>query len=112
MQVIADLQLHSRFSRAVSPQMTLPNIAMWAKRKGIELVAAGDWTLPIWFREIERDLEELGNGLLTLKSQKNPLFLLATEVSSIYSQGGKVRRIHTLIWVPTIESARKISQEM
>ena len=38
--------------------------------------------------------------------------MLATEVSSIYSQGGKVRRVHTLIWVPTIESARKISQEM
>ena len=112
MQVIADLQLHSRFSRAVSPQMTLPNIAMWAKRKGIGLVATGDWTHPIWFREIERDLEELGNGLLALKSQKTPLFLLATEVSCIYSQGGKVRRIHTLIWVPTLESARKISQEM
>lgn len=113
MQIIADLQLHSRFSRAVSPQMTLPNIALWARRKGIGLVATGDWTHPIWFREIERDLEELGNGLLRLKTgETSPLFLLATEVSSIYSQGGKLRRVHTLIWVPTIESARKISQEM
>ncbi len=112
MHVIADLQLHSRFSRAVSPQMTLPNIAAWAARKGIGLVATGDWTHPIWFREIESQLEEKGNGLLSLKTQNDPKFLLATEVSSIYSQGGKVRRVHTLIWVPTLESARKISQEM
>ena len=150
MQVIADLQLHSRFSRAVSPAMTIPNIAAWGRRKGIGLVATGDWTHPVWFREIERDLEEMGNGLLKLKEtvedggstvvvedrklmmeksdlsstvhpqqlssmlphQSSPFFLLATEVSSIYSQGGKVRRVHTLIWVPTIESARKISQEM
>ncbi len=117
MHVIADLQLHSRFSRAVSPQMTLPNIAAWAARKGIDLVATGDWMHPIWFREIESQLEEQGNGLLTLKSEaqstkSETFFLLATEVSSIYSQGGKVRRVHTLVWVPTIESARKISQEM
>lgn len=150
MQVIADLQLHSRFSRAVSREMTLPNIALWAKRKGIGLVATGDWTHPMWFREIERDLEETGNGLLKLKKTtvdarssridvesrsskdtstlasnlklqihassvdhlSSPLFLLATEVSCIYKQGVKVRRIHTLIWVPSIDSARKISSEM
>ncbi len=117
--IIADLQLHSRFSRAVSPAMTIPNIAMWARRKGIGLVATGDWTHPMWFREIERDLEEIGNGLLKIRAQNaepndqpNPLFLLATEVSCIYSQNGKGRRVHTLLWVPTISSARKISQEM
>ncbi len=114
--IIADLQLHSRFSRAVSPAMTIPNIAMWARRKGIGLVATGDWTHPMWFREIERDLEERGNGLLHLRSgaehNLDPLFLLATEVSCIYSQNGKGRRVHTLIWVPSISSARKISQEM
>lgn len=111
MQVIADLQLHSRFSRAVSPQMTLSNIASWAKRKGIGLVATGDWTHPIWFREIEANLIELGNGLLKLKNE-DTLFLLATEVSCIYSQGGKGRRVHTLIWVPSLDAARKINQEM
>lgn len=113
-EIIADLQLHSRFSRAVSPAMTIPNIALWAKRKGIGLVATGDWTHPQWFREIERDLEETGNGLLRLKGDKGgmPLFLLATEVSCIYSQGGKVRRVHTLLWVPSIDAARKISVEM
>lgn len=144
MKIIADLQLHSRFSRAVSKHMTIPNIAMWAYRKGIGLVATGDWTHPQWFREIERDLEEAGSGLLQLKHDvvermvaessheysievaaktgrtkfssadvsQLPRFLLATEVSCMYSQNGKGRRVHTLIWVPSIESARKIGQEM
>ena len=144
MEIIADLQLHSRFSRAVSPAMTIQNIAMWAKRKGIGLVATGDWTHPSWFREIERDLEEMGNGLLQLRRAElpdknldlpagkagpssvsagqnfigsprfsaSPYFLLATEVSSIYKQGGKVRRVHTLIWVPSLDAAAKISREM
>lgn len=123
MHVIADLQLHSRFSRAVSREMTIPAIAAWAARKGIGLVATGDWTHPVWFREIASQLEELGNGLLRLPSRtprpngqtdpkREPYFLLATEVSSMYSQGGRLRRVHTLIWVPTLESARKISQEM
>ncbi len=118
MQIIADLQLHSKYSRAVSPEMTVPNIAAWCARKGIGLIATGDWTHPHWFREIETNLEEIGNGLLRLKkekateSSKNILYLLATEVSSIYKQGGKLRRNHTLIWVPSIESARKINQEM
>ena len=125
--MIADLQLHSRFSRAVSPQMTIPNIALWAARKGIGLVATGDWTHPLWMREIKANLDEMENGLLKLRYTEvalkpgayrgslfaaHPFFLLATEISCIYSQGGKGRRVHTLIWVPTIASADKINQEM
>ena len=131
MEIIADLQLHSKYSRAVSPQMTIPFIAEWAAKKGIGLVATGDWTHPLWFREIQHDLEELGNGLLGLKSEirnpksetnskleiqnskfNNPLFLLATEVSSIYSQGGRSRRVHTLIWVPRLAAAEKINEAL
>lgn len=114
MQVIADLQLHSKFSRAVSKDMVLPEICAWTRRKGMGLVATGDWTHPLWFREIQSQLVEVGNGLLRLKTAetKDPLFLLATEVSCIYSQNGKGRRVHTLIWVPTIASAEKINKEM
>lgn len=123
--IIADLQLHSRFSRAVSKAMTIQNIDLFARKKGIGLVATGDWTHPLWLREIEKDLEEVGNGLLRLKKSEvlesgvnaktatpSPHFMLATEVSSIYKQGGKVRRVHTLIWVPSIASAQKIAKEM
>lgn len=114
MQIIADLQLHSKYSRAVSPDMVLPQICAWTRRKGMGLVATGDWTHPLWFREIQANLEELGTGFLKLKNAApdDPLFLLATEVSCIYSQNGKGRRVHTLIWVPTIASAEKINKEM
>lgn len=120
MIVVADLQLHSRFSRAVSHQMTIPFIAQWARKKGIGLIATGDWTHPLWIREIQANLEELGNGLLRLKTDHglrvtnndSPSFLLATEISSIYSQAGKLRRVHTLVWVPTIASALKIIEAM
>jgi PHP family Zn ribbon phosphoesterase len=64
MKIIADLQLHSKYSRAVSQQMVIPQIWEWAKRKGIGLVATGDWTHPLWMREIKANLEEMGNGLL------------------------------------------------
>ena len=114
MQIIADLQLHSKYSRAVSPEMVLPQICAWARRKGMGLVATGDWTHPLWMREIKANLEELGNGLLKLKTAdvNDPLFLLATEVSCIYTQAGRGRRIHTLIWVPFLDSADKINKEM
>ena len=114
MQIIADLQLHSKYSRAVSPQMELPQICAWTRRKGMGLVATGDWTHPLWMRHIKEHLEELGNGLLKLKTAAptDSLFLLATEVSCIYTQNGKGRRIHTLIWVPSLASADKINKEM
>ncbi len=132
MNIISDLQIHSKYSRAVSPEMVLPKIWEWAKRKGIMLMATGDWTHPLWMREIKANLIEDGSGLLKLKtnpdsinvktddkwnnddktSASGPSFLLATEVSSIYSQGGKVRRIHTLVWSPSIATADKINKEL
>ncbi len=113
MKVVADLQLHSKYSRAVSPQMMIPYIWDWAKRKGIGLIATGDWTHPLWMREIKANLTEDGSGLLKIKDEEGgSLFLLATEVSSIYSQGGKLRRIHNLIWAPSFAAADKITQEL
>jgi PHP family Zn ribbon phosphoesterase len=114
MHIVADLQLHSKFSRAVSKDMILPQICAWTRRKGMGLVATGDWTHPLWMKEIKEQLVEMGNGLLKLKTATptDPVFMLATEVSCIYSHNGKGRRVHTLIWVPTIEAADKINKEM
>ena len=122
MKIITDLQINSKYSRAVSQQMAIPHIWEWSKRKGIGLVATGDWTHPLWMREIKTNLEEMGSGLLKLKSNQTekqwnngdegPYFLLATEISSIYSQGGKLRRIHNLIWSPSIAIAEKINKEL
>lgn len=115
MQVIADLHLHSKYSRAVSQSMTLPVMAQFARQKGLNLLTTGDWTHPLWFREIKQELEEADQGIYKLKSSTNkldPKFILSVEVSSIYSQGGKARRIHSLLFAPSIEVAEKINQEL
>mgnify|MGYP001597637633 CR=1 FL=1 len=64
MQVIADLHIHSKYSRAVSPQMNLEGIAFWADKKGINLVGTGDWTHPLWMNEIKNKLIETSKGIL------------------------------------------------
>ncbi|MDP3998877.1 MAG: endonuclease Q family protein [bacterium] len=120
MKVVADLHLHSKYSRAVSPQMVLPEMAKWAKRKGIDLLGTGDFTHPLWFRELKSQLEQSGEGIYKLKMKpfdsaqggKEPLFLCTTEISSIYSQGGRGRRIHTVIFAPSLETVEKINQEL
>jgi len=123
MEVIADLQIHSRFSMAVSSQMVVPTISSWAKKKGIDLVATGDWTHPVWLRELKANLVEAGEGVYKLKKLASSAykakgqddkvrFLLSTEVSSIYSQGGKTRRIHILIFAPNFEAIEKINREL
>ena len=114
MEVIADLQIHSRFSRAVSPQMTVPVISEWAAKKGIGLVATGDWTHPIWLRELQATLEEAGDGIYKAKDslEDSPRFLLSTEISSIYSKGGKGRRVHTLVFARNFETVEKINREL
>lgn len=119
MDVVADLHLHSKYSRAVSRDMTLPIMAEFAKKKGLEILSTGDWTHPLWFREIKAQLEETKEGLFTLKSQipnpndqKEIYFLLSVEIASIYSQNGKAHRIHNLILSPSFVTAEKINKEL
>lgn len=119
MQIIADLQLHSKYSRAVSQKMDLDEIAHWSAKKGVNLVATGDWTHPMWIREIKSKLKETSPGIYSLNPDKADLptsdkvnFLLSTEISSIYSQGGKGRRVHNLIFSPSIETCEKIIKEL
>lgn len=112
MKYVADLHLHSKYSRAVSPQMTLPVMADFAVKKGINILTTGDFTHPLWFREISTQLEESGEGVYQVKGNNKLTYILTVEVSSIYSQGGKTRRIHSLIFTPNIETAGKINQEL
>jgi len=113
MKIISDLHFHSRFSRAVSPQMNIPTISLWAQKKGIELVTTSDFTHPLWFRELQVNLDEVGDGIYKSKeSNNNVKFLLTTEVSSIYSKGGKGRRVHLLVFAPNLSTAEKFNKEM
>ncbi len=124
MKFVADLHLHSKYSRAVSPQMILSEMARWAKYKGINVLATGDFTHPFWLDKLRTELEEAGNGLYRLKSvisnvqsqmsnlNSEVYFLLSCEIASIYSQGGKTRRIHTLFFFPKLASVEKFNQEL
>lgn len=111
--VIADLHIHSKYSRACSPQLTLANIAHWSKIKGVNLVATGDFTHPAWFKEIKANLSENNTGLLNLKNDGTGVkFILGTEVSAIYSQGGKTRRVHLCLFFPNIADVEKFNEEL
>ena len=113
MQLVADLHLHSKYSRAVSKQMTLPVMAQAAKTKGIDLLATGDFTHPLWIRELDSQLEEVSSGIYKVKDdRKGAQYILGTEISCIYSQGGKGRRIHVLVFAPNLETVHKINQKM
>ncbi|EKD56114.1 MAG: hypothetical protein ACD_58C00296G0006 [uncultured bacterium] len=112
MRVIADLHFHSKYSRAVSPKMVIPEIIKWANYKGLNLVGSTDFTHPLWLSHLKETLEPIGNGLFKCKNQIGPKVMLTTEVSSIYSQGGRGRRIHNLIFAPSFETVEKINKKL
>ena len=126
MKFVADLHLHSKYSRAVSQQMVLSKMAEWASFKGINVLGTGDFTHPFWFEQLKNELEEAGNGMYRLKAigdksvvsgqlsdvQQEVYFLLSCEVSSIYSQGGKGRRIHNLFFFPSMSAVEKFNNEL
>jgi len=113
MEVLADLHFHSKYSRAVSQRMVIPEIAKWAKRKGIDLVATADWTHPLWLRELKENLEESGEGVYHYKNEpKDVFFLLSTEISSIYTQNNQPHRIHNLVLAPSFSVIEEINNKL
>jgi len=119
MQAIADLHIHSKYSRATSPQMEPVMLDLWAKKKGINIVGTGDFTHPVYFKELQEKLVEDGSGLLGLKGSSNEKrvtstvkFMLTTEIACIYKHGGKARRVHICVNAPSFESVKKINDEL
>jgi len=110
MKFVADLHIHSKYSRATSKDMNLESLDKWAKIKGIKVMGTGDFTHPVWFQELKSQLEPAEPGLYKFKNGGSETrFMLTAEISSIYSQGGKVRRIHNLVFAPSLEIAEKIN---
>jgi len=111
---IVDLHIHSKYSRACSPQLELPNIAKACEQKGINICTTGDFTHPAWFAHIQNELKEIKNtGLYELKNVQSPTkFVLTTEVSCIYRHKDKVRRVHLVLIAPNIEAVEKFNAEL
>jgi len=112
MQQILDLHIHSRYSRACSPQLTLANIDKVCRTKGVDIVATGDFTYPDWFNSIKNELEEIsGSGLYKIKSSSDNKikFILSTELALIYKDGGKVRRIHIMVQAPNVKTVEELN---
>jgi uncharacterized protein (TIGR00375 family) len=119
MRFIADLHVHSKYSRATSADMVPEGLWRWAQLKGITVIGTGDFTHPRWFEELTDKLEPAGNGLFALKQERRPdsvpesckaepLFLLSVEISCIYSKKDKTRKVHSVIFAPDFASAAKI----
>ncbi|MGR0482654.1 MAG: UvrD-helicase domain-containing protein [Candidatus Electronema sp. V4] len=126
MPYIADLHVHSHYSRATSKASNLRGLAAWAAIKGIDVVATGDFTHPAWFAQLCDELEPAELGFFKLKNNEisglAPVlppgvqpdisrirFVLNAELSSIYKRGGQVRKVHNLLYAPDFEAARRIS---
>ncbi|HNY71445.1 MAG: hypothetical protein KBH86_01035 [Syntrophorhabdus sp.] len=120
MRFIADLHIHSKYSRATSRDMSPEVIWKWAQIKGIGVVGTGDFTHPGWLKELSEKLEPAGEGLFKLKKEHElndvpdscraeVSFILSSEISSIYRKNGRTRKVHSLILVPGFSDAARIN---
>ncbi|MEK7332930.1 MAG: endonuclease Q family protein, partial [Nitrospirota bacterium] len=123
MRFIADLHMHSKYSRATSPDMTPENLWKWSQLKGITVIGTGDFTHPEWLSELKEKLEDCGNGLFKLKEKyrhdgipasciSDIYFMLTAEISCIYSKNGRVRKIHSILLAPDFTVAGKINTKL
>ncbi len=126
MRFYADLHIHSKYSRATSRNCDLEHLALWARRKGMSVVATGDFTHPAWFDEIKGKLVAAEPGLFRLRPElereverrlpgscSGPVrFMLEVEISTIYKKGEKTRKVHHLIYAPDLETAGRFRERL
>ena len=113
MKITADFHIHSKYSRATSREMEVNTLALWAEKKGINLLGTGDFTHPQYFAELQGALEPAEKGLYKLRRKNSPVrFILTVEVSNIFSAKGVSKRIHTVLFAPSFEAAEKINQRL
>ncbi|HMB00856.1 MAG TPA: UvrD-helicase domain-containing protein [Spirochaetota bacterium] len=124
MQFIADLHIHSKYSRATSKKLDPEHLSLWALKKGIKVVGSGDFTHPGWIKELEEKLVPAEQGLFRLKKQYmlpeekkyraagSTRFMLTAEISNIYKKLDKVRKVHNLILAPDFKTVKRIQQQI
>ena len=110
---ILDLHIHSKYSRACSKGLVLPNIAKACEVRGIDIVTTGDFTHPAWFAHMREFLVEDTEGVYRLKDDTSETrFIIGTEVASIKKHAGETRRVHHLIFAPSLAVAEKFTIEL
>lgn len=129
MKFIADLHTHSLYSRATSKTSNIATLSAWARIKGVHVLGTGDFTHPVWFKQLKETLQPAEPGFFRLKNSVKrdfssllqadistedipTRFVLTGEISSIYKKGGKVRKVHNLIFVPDFNSAENINRSL
>jgi uncharacterized protein (TIGR00375 family) len=110
-KIVADLHVHSRYSISTSREMVLPCMALWAEKKGVDLLGTGDFTHPEHFSEI-RKLKDDGSGLFKLQKRNATRFIISGEVSVIFKRGGRTRKQHIILLVPGIKETEKLNRAL
>lgn len=123
MRYRADFHVHSRYSRATSPEMSPEGIWRWSQMKGITVTGTGDFTHPGWIAELEEKLEPSAEGLFSLKKQfradtvpemcsAEVSFILSAEISCIYRKHDRTRKVHCIVMVPAFDDAYRINRRL
>jgi len=125
MKFLADLHIHSHFSRATSKDSNLAGLFAWARVKGIHLIGTGDFTHPGWFRELKETLMPAEPGFYRLRNEKVPAafnqvvpeaidvrFILTAEISSIYKRHDRVRKVHNILFAPDFAAVEKMNRRL
>jgi uncharacterized protein (TIGR00375 family) len=115
LRVIADLHIHSRFSRATSQRMNIDEITRFARIKGLNLVGTGDFTHPKWLKELSEELAEISGTNLygTTKHPDSPVrYMITAEVSTIFTVEGSVKKIHHVILTSSLETAVQVNDQL
>jgi len=130
MKFIADLHIHSKYSRATSRDMDVENLNKWAKIKGIKVLGTGDFTHALWIKELKSKLEPDEPGLFKMKKKSESSlanndwlpnnnhhnggtrFILSSEISCIYSKNNRTRKIHIVVLAPDFSVVEKINTQL
>lgn len=125
--LVVDLHIHSHYSRATSKDCTFEGLYRWGKLKGIHVIGTGDFTHPAWFEEMREKLEPAEHGLFKLRDElaapidkslppsvqnQQIRFVPTVEIATIYSKGGKVRKLHQLVVMPTFEAVSELNARL
>ena len=126
MNFFADLHIHSYYSRATSKQLNLEHLNKWGQIKGLSVIATGDITHPKWLQEMRDKLQEGEQGLFRLKDESRRTtqsevpgacasdvqFMLSGEISTIYKKAGRVRKVHSVVFMPSLDAVERFQKKL